>query len=294
MNRTILVLIVILQMISFAVLGREVYKAIFPEQTLRVDEHTKTTVGNDVFADSWQLLDGQKQESNIASNIKNVQNIAYTKIDNDGNNDIANGVDSGNHRIPEARSPAHNDVLFDAESLANTGEKVTMLEVFSTRKRPLVCIGTPVTSRKIEDRPLREHPLIKTLVQSFVDTAEPEKFDYALAIGYDEGDPVYDDVDKRTKFKYIIGNLTNPIEKESGTKVKIFMKRFSHSKTENRKSVSAWVAGDTMQICYDEGADYLFRVNDDIKLISTDWTSKLIETLASRTVPNLGMACPDH
>ena len=48
-----------------------------------------------------------------------------------------------------------------------------------------------------------------------------------------------------------------------------------------------------MQMAYNDGAEYMIRINDDSEFISSDWLSKAINKLASYNPPNVGTVGPN-
>ena len=82
--------------------------------------------------------------------------------------------------------------------------------------------------------------------------------------------------------------------------------RKSHSSSCNHLSLSlhlikcshnkrpAWAQNDAMMEAYLDGNEYFYRINDDSKLYSNNWTHIYLEYLSSFTPPNIGVVGPNH
>ena len=50
---------------------------------------------------------------------------------------------------------------------------------------------------------------------------------------------------------------------------------------------------DILNVAYNDGADYIVRVNDDTDFVTEGWTSMGVEALLSMDPPNIGVVGPD-
>ena len=48
-----------------------------------------------------------------------------------------------------------------------------------------------------------------------------------------------------------------------------------------------------MRAAYNDGAEYMVRINDDSEFVTSDWVSKAVANLASYDPPNVGMVGPN-
>ena len=62
----------------------------------------------------------------------------------------------------------------------------------------------------------------------------------------------------------------------------------------NHNNKPAWAQNDAMMDAYLEGMDYGYRINDDTKLETSDWTNYFIQILESLDPPNIGVVGPNH
>ena len=56
----------------------------------------------------------------------------------------------------------------------------------------------------------------------------------------------------------------------------------------------AWAQNDAIMAAYLDGADYMYRINDDTLLLTPGWTEKFIAALLSFDPPNIGVVGPNH
>lgn len=128
-----------------------------------------------------------------------------------------------------------------------------------------------------------EMMLFVDLLPSFCKTAS-RGIKYTLYIAYDFDDPLLQHIKNLRSFKIMFNDLTSKHCKALDLKVE-YVKCF----TSNRPAASQNTA---MIHAYKDNNDYLFRVNDDTVLTTTNWTEMFISVLLNMNPPNLGVIGP--
>lgn len=141
-----------------------------------------------------------------------------------------------------------------------------------------IAIVTCACSRGMEDRTIEEMPLVELLLPSLLTTAETDRFQYNLYIGIDDDDGYWVDEEHQSYVRKVA-------QETSGVKV-IFVEV---PPEEGRQRIPF---NEVCRWAYDDGADYIVRVNDDTEFISKYWTSVAIASLLSFSPPNLGVVGP--
>jgi len=149
----------------------------------------------------------------------------------------------------------------------------------------IMCVAMPVTTRKMTDIRTETLPFFDQFLPPFVKYSEPHLFQYRLYLGYDDGDAYYDNPNNQQEFYNQFKKLI-PEQYQSRFQLKLL----------ELKNVSspARAASDVSRRCHDEGAEYIFKLNDDISMDSPGFSSNLTYELQNRPIKNFGMVCPNH
>lgn len=121
------------------------------------------------------------------------------------------------------------------------------------------------------------------LLPSFCQTASPG-FDYHFYLAYDKNDLFYSKQDGREKFRTVFEKADCAARRRFN--VTLHFVRCSHD------GRPAWAQNDAMMEAYLDDMDYYYRINDDTKMATTNWTWKLINALRQYDPPNLGVVGP--
>ena len=104
---------------------------------------------------------------------------------------------------------------------------------------------------------------------------------------FDEGDRFYDSPAREEEVRAWLGtHLVSPLA-EAGVPIQFTLLRY---KNELRKPGPAF--NYMMASAYEDGADYLYRINDDTQFVGHGWAETAIATLRSYSPPNLGVVGP--
>ena len=151
-----------------------------------------------------------------------------------------------------------------------------------------VAIGCAVTGRHVRLRrslPVvieREFMFFSQLLSSFCQTASPG-FDYHFYLAYDNNDLFYSKQESRARFRTVFERADCGRDYFNVT---LHFVRCSHD------GRPAWAQNDAMMEAYLDDMDYYYRVNDDTRLATPNWTTELIDALRQYDPPNLGVVGP--
>ena len=56
----------------------------------------------------------------------------------------------------------------------------------------------------------------------------------------------------------------------------------------------AWAQNDAVMAAYLDEADYIYRINDDTKLVTKNWTAAFVAELRGFSPPNVGVVGPNN
>lgn len=165
-----------------------------------------------------------------------------------------------------------------------------------TNATTVVAIVCAVRSGRRVVAELSELPVLSTMLSSFLSSMETKYF-YSFYLAFDESDPAFGDPNLRDR---VSDHFSIAFERE-------FSKRFPSTSTQKRRhrynlvwvqcnytGKPAWSQNDAAMAAFYDGADYIFRTNDDTLLPNqSDWTSVFVQDLRSRKpIPNLGVVGP--
>lgn len=149
----------------------------------------------------------------------------------------------------------------------------------------VVAIGVSTTTRTLDIETLEDLALFNTLLPSLVRSAQ-RKFFYWLYIAYDVGDPFYDRRDNRARaLEWIERRVKRVLSEERGIQLEVALLRFN-----NTLRKPGPVFNYMMAAAAEDGADYLYRINDDTELMNDNWTSSAVDALTR--FHNVGVAGP--
>ena len=151
-----------------------------------------------------------------------------------------------------------------------------------TGHNPVVAVVLGATSAKVRFDTLAANPLFTKLLPSLAPTVE-EGYEYWVYVGYDSGDLFYDDALRlRAMSKWFRRNVARPCRLKRVLAKVVFL-NFTNV-LRKPGPVFNFVAAAAL----DDGADYLFRVNDDTEIATPGWAGKMADCLANFKPANLG------
>lgn len=145
-------------------------------------------------------------------------------------------------------------------------------------------IGIACGIRSVPDVPLADQPLMDTLLPSIEHSLHPD-FEYRFYFTFDANDPVFDVASTQHAIGVAVQTRCNRTVTCSTHWVLCTRCEGSPSVAHNNAAIAAFL----------EGADYVFRVNDDTQLpADIHWTHVFTNNLANRRpIPNFGVVGPD-
>src|SRR5580658_1832454 len=136
----------------------------------------------------------------------------------------------------------------------------------ASRPMTKIALMVPVTSRGRHFESVLETDFLRTLLPSFLQTATWDGTQYRFYLGYDKGDPFYDDPSVK-------GALTQAFESVvPGKPAELVL-----SACEGTEHAPAWAWNQIFEQAYKDGSDFFYQVGDDIELLSPGWASAFPE-----------------
>jgi len=181
------------------------------------------------------------------------------------------------------------------------GYAVNASKVAKTQKKLKAAIIVPIMSRAVDGSQIYDLPFFKFLVPGLMRTLpetlisakpssltskesnnsvynsieeEQQQITVSMYLGYDAGDPVFDDGNKMASVEESV-SLYLPSVQFRGVRLEGL----------TGKVVHIWNA--LAEIAFAEGADYYFMLGDDVVLKTPNWIRKIVNVLQSTTEENL-------
>ena len=135
-------------------------------------------------------------------------------------------------------------------------------------------------------------PLVELMAPSLLRTAETDRFRYKLFVGVDDDDAYWMDETHQRYVKNMLASNAN--QEEEGTnrnrnQIEVVFLPIPQRRDGGRHRVPF---NEVCRAAYDDGADYIVRINDDTEFITEYWTSVGIAALLTFHPPNLGVVGP--
>jgi len=145
-----------------------------------------------------------------------------------------------------------------------------------------VAIGSGITSRKLRDVSARnvaaKFQFFHVFLPSFCRTASAH-FDYRFYLGYDRSDQVLSRQRIRDAFQgeFKAATTSGQCRDREITVSSLTLLECDYA------GKPAWAQNDAMLEAYLDHVDYLYRINDDTRLLTAGWTEKFISKLEKYT-----------
>ena len=145
--------------------------------------------------------------------------------------------------------------------------------------RDQVCILIPLTSRNQRWRTIEDSFVCRFPLPSLAKTCEPENFSYAIYLGYDVGDAFFD---SRPTLWALIQH-----SKQLMPYASVRIRAFS-----NQLKKPGPIMNFLSRKAYNDGCDFMYRINDDTELLTSSWTSLFVRALQAFDPPLRGVVGP--
>ena len=178
-------------------------------------------------------------------------------------------------RIQSLKSPESGSLVkFNTDVTLSTFPEHEMEPALSLKmkKRPIIAICVPTRSLPIW-KSLNDTSLHTLLIPSIVRTISAQElytWEFRLYLGIDHDDRFWLDHHRKV---------------ETPDWLSVYAHFYKHR--ENRVPLN-----NITRQAFDDGAEYIVRINDDTEFITKDWISKGVETLLGYHPPNLGVVGP--
>ena len=205
------------------------------------------------------------------------------------------------HAFEEATAASMNPPPAFAETARSASELAEL------RSRLVIGLGMGVHSggevprKRIQRDGVIGMPLFHVFIPSLLARAQPHHI-YRLYLGFDHNDAIFESATWRSAVESEFARLVaaedaarpHPPNYVPGTTVDsstlLLSLHWVHCDFAGKPS---WAHSDAVMAAYKEGADYVFRSNDDTQCPDQpDWVDRLIVDLRGRDIPNLGVVGP--
>jgi len=149
-------------------------------------------------------------------------------------------------------------------------------------KKCNVAVVACASSRGVWHDDFDSMALIQLMMPSLLRTVETERFSYAIYIGIDEDDFFWNNPNIKKKLKSFVRSSVSG--KSMGGRVVSFPQPNIGPKRIPMNEI--------INVAYQDGADYIVRINDDTEFITNEWTSVGVGTLLAMDPPNVGVVGP--
>ena len=158
----------------------------------------------------------------------------------------------------------------------------------ATRKayRTSVAIGLGFTTMNAHQREIKMMPFFRSLMPSFCKTAS-DGYDYQFFLAYDYNDKL---MSNRTFVEYFQKTFATLAKKTCPSSSDYSI----HFIVCGYAGKPAWAQNDAMIEAYLAGMEYFYRINDDTRMVTRNWTERFIDSLQKLTPPLVGVVGPTH
>lgn len=157
--------------------------------------------------------------------------------------------------------------------------------------RPFIFFPLSATSRGLAPgiTSFEQLPLFQHALPSVIESIEPARYRYALAIAADRGDRWYDNADtQRRMLAWFQTQWKRHWPDDACGPPTLTFHVYANTRSRN-----TWAVNYVTQLGYEAGADYFYRINDDTRLLANNWSSVFVHELAQmRPIPGLGVTGP--
>jgi hypothetical protein len=150
-----------------------------------------------------------------------------------------------------------------------------------------ICAATTTRVRRGPNiSAFRDMALVSTLIPSLVRTAEAA-YRYRVYVTFDAGDGFIDSVARRCELRALLDAELVAALASHGVQAQAVVMRFANGAQKPGPAFNFMMAAAAA-----DGADYLYRINDDTELAGAEWTTQAVGQLLALQPPNVGVAGP--
>ncbi|KAL7573557.1 hypothetical protein ACA910_008695 [Epithemia clementina (nom. ined.)] len=161
---------------------------------------------------------------------------------------------------------------------------------FGMSKVTRIALLVPVISTT--ERHLLLTPFVRTFLKSIQDSIAPHSplssngrnFHFEIYVGFDQGDRLFDHVENQRQLQALVQNM-NVAGRNSLT--------IAFVRHRGTKGAPCWIWNNLALMAYENGCDYFYQLNDDVKFVSPNWAPLLIAPLEQNPIrAGLGVSGP--
>ena len=159
------------------------------------------------------------------------------------------------------------------ESVKRTHDEERAARARWARSNLTIAVVLCATSRGVVDTRWQSLALTSIMLPSLAATVE-RGYGYSLYIGVDDDDVFFTKADTTSYVKSVVGDAMRVVVE-------------SYRRTGRRVPFNQ-----ILERAFEDGNDYLVRINDDTQFLTKSWTSLAIDELMRNTPPNVGVVGP--
>jgi len=142
--------------------------------------------------------------------------------------------------------------------------------------KPKIAVAMGATSRHRGHLILDNTSLVSVILPSLEKTMETDRFKYKVFVGIDDDDKFWNNQTRQ-----------HDVKEKIMDDLDLVFHSFPQPKNRSRIPFN-----EICQAAYDDGADYIVRMNDDSEFLTQNWTSMGVKRLLSYAPPNVGVVGP--
>jgi len=177
------------------------------------------------------------------------------------------------HRWNDPRARGFPDLFWFRNNIVNPSKVIVTPPAQKAGTKPMIAICAATHSkstwRSLDDTALQK--LLLPSIERTISTSDRSKYDFRLYLAADHDDHFW--------LKY-----QNDLETPDWLSVHIGFYEVPEHKIPFNPM---------MRTAFDDGAEYMVRINDDSEFVTSDWVSKAVAKLASYDPSNVGMVGPN-
>jgi hypothetical protein len=205
--------------------------------------------------------------------------------------------------LKDLRKDAHNscyimmrdDFIFSLNQLPKShewgGTSLKASKIFNTttlsksKNKPIhIAIGFPSTTKGNKKPTIDNIPLMKTMLPSLLQSIDQndDRYLYILYMAFDESDAFYSRPE-----------VQRQLERQVMKRAEGYNIQFQMIKCVDSHGWVSFLWNAVFQYAMDDGVDYFYQINDDIRFVTRQWTESFIGMLKNNPLyPNLGVTGP--
>eukprot|EP00771_Trimastix_marina_P001624 gnl/Trimastix_PCT/2706.p1 GENE.gnl/Trimastix_PCT/2706~~gnl/Trimastix_PCT/2706.p1 ORF type:complete len:530 (-),score=122.77 gnl/Trimastix_PCT/2706:129-1718(-) len=154
------------------------------------------------------------------------------------------------------------------------------------RGKTRICMLVPSTTRGVQAPSVNTLPFFDVFFPSFLTSIAPDadRFAFTVFWGYDEGDAFYDN---EANLRAIEQKLVFDASEQNA---QVDFKTYRYI---GMQGAPAFVWNGLFKDAYEDGCDYFYQINDDIRFETSGWATRFVKVLKdNRYMPDFGMVGP--